>query len=83
MAVEVVPFISRPVGWMRCIACSDYKRMPGKMWLGYNRFTGEDLLIDCPKCHGTGQVERFKHYDVRTGREIDYERPGQEFVSLT
>jgi hypothetical protein len=80
--IEVVPFISRPVGMMRCIACSDYKRQPGKMWLGINKLTQEDILIDCPKCGGTGQVERYKHIDVRTGREIDYERPGQKFVNL-
>ena len=82
MATEIVPFIAKPVGWMRCLACRDYKRHPGKMWLGYNRLTGEDWTIDCPKCHGTGQVERYTHLDVRTGKEIDYERPGQHFVRL-
>jgi hypothetical protein len=80
MAQEAVPVIMIPVGWMKCIACSDYKRHPGKMWLGYNRLTGEDLTIDCPKCNGTGQVERLKCLDARTGQEIDYERPGQTFV---
>lgn len=80
MPTEVVPFIAVPVGWMKCIACSDYTRHPGKMWLGYNAHTHEDITIDCPKCGGTGQVERYKHIDVRTGREIDYERPGQTFV---
>jgi hypothetical protein len=77
--LEVVPFVTVPVGWMPCIACSDFKKQPGKMWLGYSR-TGEDLVIDCPACKGTGQVERFKHIDIRTGQEIDYERPGQRFV---
>lgn len=80
MAKEIVPFIAIPVGMMRCIACSDYKRHPGKMWLGYNRQTGEDLTIDCPKCNGTGQVERYQYVDARTGREIDYENHGLTFV---
>jgi hypothetical protein len=82
MPQEVVPFIARPVGWMPCIACSDFKRFPGRMWLGYNFRTHEDLTIECPKCHGTGQVERYQYLDVRTGEEIDYERPGQQFVML-
>jgi hypothetical protein len=82
MAQEVVPFISVPIGWMRCIACSDYKRHPGKMWLGYNQRTHEDITIDCPQCRGTGQIERYKYIDVRTGLEIDAERPGQTFVQL-
>jgi len=76
--LEVVPFMTVPVGWMRCIACSDFRRRPGQMWLGYSH--GEDLFITCPVCKGTGQVERLKHLDVRTGQEIDYERPGQQFV---
>ena len=82
MAIEVVPFISVPVGQMRCIACSDNKRHPGKMWLGINRHTHEDIVIDCPKCGGSGLVDRFKHIDVRTGQEIDYEKPGQKFINL-
>jgi hypothetical protein len=77
--LEVVPFVRVPVGWMRCVACSDFRTQPGRMWLGYSR-TWEDLTIECPVCHGTGQVERFKHLDVRTGQEIDYEKPGQKFV---
>lgn len=77
--LEVVPFVRVPVGLMRCVACSDFRTQPGRMWLGYSR-TGEDLTIECPECHGTGQVTRFKHIDVRTGQEIDYERPGQKFV---
>ena len=80
MAAEIVPFVSVPVGMMRCIACSDNKRHPGTMWLGVNRYTGVDITIPCPQCGGTGQVERFKHLDVRTGQEIEYERPGQTFV---
>jgi hypothetical protein len=77
--LEVVPFIRVPVGYMRCVACSDFRTQPGRMWLGYSR-TGEDLTIECPQCRGTAQVERFKHIDVRTGLEIDYEKPGQKFV---
>lgn len=77
--LEVVPFVRVPVGWMRCIACSDFRTQPGRMWLGYSR-TWEDLTIECPVCHGTARVERFKHIDVRTGLEIDYEKPGQQFV---
>lgn len=77
--LEVVPFIKVPVGLMPCIACSDFRTQPGRMWLGYSR-TGEDLTITCPVCHGTAQVERFKYIDIRNGKEIDYERPGQTFV---
>jgi hypothetical protein len=77
--LEVVPFVRVPVGWMRCVACSDFRTQPGRMWLGYSK-TWEDLTIECPACHGTAQVERFKHIDVRTGQEIDYEKPGQHFV---
>jgi hypothetical protein len=77
--LEVVPFIRVPVGYMRCVACSDFRTQPGRMWLGYSR-TGEDLTIECPQCRGTAQVERFKHIDVRTGLEIDHEKPGQKFV---
>lgn len=80
MKIVKTPYVCKPVGWMRCIACSDYKRHPGKMWLGYNHLTHEDLTIDCPKCHGTGQVERYRYLDPRTMKEIDYERPGQIFV---
>ena len=61
MKIVKTPYVCKPVGWMRCIACSDYKRHPGKMWLGYNHLTHEDLTIDCPKCHGTGQVERYQY----------------------
>ena len=77
--LEVIPFITVPAGTMRCIACSDFKKIPGRMWLGYSR-TGEDLFITCPSCKGTGFVDRLKHLDARTGQEIDYERPGQTFV---
>lgn len=77
--LEVVPFVRVPVGLVRCVACSDFRTQPGRMWLGYSR-TWEDLTIECPECHGTGQVARFRYLDARTGQEIDYERPGQTFV---
>lgn len=79
--IEAVPFVAVPVGWMKCIACSDFKTQPGRMWLGYSK-VGEDLTIECPVCHGTGQVARLKHIDIRTGQEIDYEKPGQRFEYL-
>jgi hypothetical protein len=79
--LEIVPFVAVPVGWMPCIACSDFRTRPGQMWLGYSK-GGEDLCITCPACKGTGQVEHVKHLDIRTGREIDYERPGQRFIFL-
>lgn len=79
--LEVVPFVVVPVGWMKCVACSDFKQRPGNMWIGYSRGShGEDLFITCPVCKGKGEVERFKYFDARTGREIDYEKPGQKFV---
>jgi hypothetical protein len=78
--LEIVPFVAVPIGYMRCVACSDFRKRPGQMWLGYNPRTHEDEFVDCPVCHGTGQVTRLKHVDIRTGQEIDYERPGQRFV---
>lgn len=80
MAMEAIPFIAVPCGWMPCVACKDFKTQPGKMWLGYERYTGADLVITCPVCKGAGQVPRLKHIDIRTGKEIDYEKPGQKFV---
>lgn len=77
--LEVVPFVTIPVGWMKCVACSDFRTQPGRMWLGYSN-VGEDLTITCPVCKGTAQVTRLKHIDLRNGQEIDYERPGQRFV---
>ena len=79
---EVVPFIAVQVGTMPCIACSDFKTRPGQMWLGYSHYSREDLFITCPVCKGTGQVDKLKHLDARTGREIDYEKPGQQFIYL-
>lgn len=78
--LEVVEFVTVPVGLMKCVACSDFRKKPGQMWLGYSPYTHEDLFIECPVCKGTGQVERLKHVDIRTGQEIDYERPGQKFI---
>lgn len=77
--LEVIPFVTKPIGWMPCVACSDFKTRPGRMWLGYTK-GGDDLTITCPVCKGAGQVERFQHVDVRTGQPIDPERPGQIFV---
>lgn len=78
--LDVIPFVARPVGWMVCVACSDYKKKPGTMWLGYNFKTYEDYTIPCPVCKGVGKVKKYKYYDVRTGREIDYENPHLTFV---
>lgn len=80
MRLETVPFFAVPVGLMPCVACSDFRKKPGQMWVGYTSITHEDLFITCPACKGTGQVARLKHFDARTGQEIDYERPGQRFV---
>jgi hypothetical protein len=79
---ETIPFMAVPVGWMPCVACRDFRTQPGKMWLGYSR-TGEDLVITCPVCKGKAQIERLKYFDVRTGKEIDYERPGQKLVMVS
>ena len=79
--METIPFIAVQVGWMKCIACSDSRRLVGRMWLGVKR-NGVDDFIVCPQCNGTGQVERFKYLDARNGQEIDYEKPGQQFVHL-
>lgn len=81
MKQEVIPFVAVPVGWMKCVACRDFRTLPGRMWLGYTK-GGDDMTITCPVCKGTTLVERFKHYDVRTGLEIDYENHNQQFVYL-
>ena len=78
--LEAIPVLQVPVGYMTCVACSDYKKKPGQMWLGYSSYGRGDDFIDCPVCKGTGQVERFKYIDARTGQEIDYEKPGQRYV---
>jgi hypothetical protein len=81
--LEATPFVAVPVGTKPCVACSDFRQRPGQMWMGYSRGShGEDLFITCPVCKGTGEVPRLKHLDVRTGKEIDYEKPGQRFVYL-
>jgi hypothetical protein len=81
--LEVVPFVRVPVGWMRCVACSDFRTQPGRMWLGYSK-TWEDLTIECPQCHGTAQVERFKHIDVREpGRRSTTSGPGRNSSTPT
>lgn len=80
-SLKPIPFIAVPVGLMPCIACSDFRKTPGRMWLGYTR-GGEDLFITCPVCQGTGEVPRVKHFHALTGQEIDYEAPGQKFLYL-
>ena len=77
MPVEVIPVIYRQVGWMRCIACSDWPRFPGRMWLGKNP-NGTDIFTECPVCNGTAQVPRYQTLDARTGEEIDYEGLGRD-----
>ena len=77
--LEVVPFVTVPCGWMPCVACSDFKKTPGLMWVGYT-YTRADEFIVCPVCNGTGQVEKLKNIDIRTGKEIDYEAPNQKFI---
>lgn len=79
--LQTIPFFAVPVGWMPCVACSDFRKRPGQMWLGYSK-GGEDLFITCPVCLGKGEVPRVKHFDARTGQEIDYEKPGQTFIYL-
>ena len=79
--IETIPFISRQIGWMKCIACSDNKLHPGIMWLGHNSI-GADINVTCPECSGTGQVPQYEHIDVRTGQRLDYEKPNQKFVMI-
>ena len=58
-----------PVGWKKCVACSDYKRKPGQMWLGYTK-TGADEFVACPVCNGSGELIRFKYVDPISGSEL-------------
>lgn len=60
--------VANQIGWMKCVACSDYKRKQGMMWMGGNEF------MPCPACNGTGKVPKLQYLDVSTGREIDYEQ---------
>lgn len=69
--------LMRQVGWMPCVACSDYKRIPGRMWLGRTRAGLDDFII-CPECEGTGQVPKYQILDAVTGKEIDYEAYGRD-----
>lgn len=71
--MEIVPFITVPNGYMPCVACRDFKRFPGRMWLGYTR-SGADETVTCPVCQGTGLVTRLRYVDPRTGEDIDPER---------
>src|SRR5215475_3276180 len=77
MPVEMIPVMYRQVGWDRCIACSDWPRFPGRMWLGKSP-VGIDLWVDCPVCKGTAQTPRYQTLDARTGIEIDYEGLGRD-----
>jgi len=72
-----VPIIYRQIGWMKCSACSDSKRLTGRMWLGVNR-AGIDEYAQCPECNGTAQVPRYQVVDATTGKEIDYEAYGRD-----
>jgi len=76
---QAIPFVRVPVGWMPCVACSDFKKEPGKMWVGYDGIGG-DLFITCPSCQGKGEVVRYKHISLHTGQELNTEAPGQRFV---
>lgn len=77
MAKAAVPVLYRQIGWMPCIACSDSKRLKGRMWLGTNR-AGVDEFIVCPVCNGTQQVAHYQVIDAMTGKEIDYESYGRD-----
>lgn len=68
----------RQVGWMKCVACSDWPKQPGRMWLGKNKHTGIDEWVDCPECGGTGEVPQYKIYHAGTDKEIDYETFGRK-----
>jgi hypothetical protein len=56
-----------------------FARSPGACGSG-TAAPGKISRSSAPPVDGTAQVERFKHIDVRTGQEIDYEKPGQKFV---
>jgi hypothetical protein len=74
---QAVPVLYKQVGWMRCVACSDWPRFPGRMWLGKEP-NGTDITCECPACNGRGEVPRFKILDALTGEEIDYEYFGKD-----
>lgn len=73
---QAVKVIYRQIGWMKCVACSDSRKYAGHMWVGHDRI-GQDELIVCPECKGSGEVERFQVLDALTGQEIDYEAFGR------
>lgn len=70
-----IPCLTRQVGWMRCVACSDSILRPGWMWLGVTRAGVDDWII-CPECMGTSQVPRYEIVNALTGERIDYEAQG-------
>jgi hypothetical protein len=69
--LEVVPFVRVPVGWMRCVACSDFRTQPGRMWLGYSK-TWEDLTIECPSVsrHRAGRTLQTYRRENRAGDRL-------------
>lgn len=71
----------RQIGWMKCVACSDFKQRPGVMWLGVSRI-GVDETITCPVCKGTSQVPRYQVIDVATGKEIDYDEVSEQILKM-
>jgi hypothetical protein len=66
-------------GWMKCVACSDTRLYPGRMWVGKDKL-GFDEWVDCPECRGTARVPQYKHLNPETGLEIDYERQAGELA---
>ena len=72
----MTPILYKQIGWMKCVACSDNKCLPGRMWLGVNERTGHDIQIECPECKGTQLVPKYKIVNALTGEEIDYENQG-------
>lgn len=70
----MTPVLYRQIGWMACVACSDFKRFPGRMWLGREK-NGQDITIACPECNGTAQVPQYEVIEASTGKRIDYEKP--------
>ena len=77
-----VPIAYRQVGWMKCVACSDFRTRPGKMWLGVNHSTGIDIVTPCIECGGTARVPQYQVVDMTTGKEIDYEDPAALIMDI-
>ena len=73
---QAVEVIYRQIGWMKCVACSDSKRLPGQMWLGLTKAGFDDFIV-CPQCKGAAEVPKYQIIDASTGEEIDYEAFGR------